>query len=173
MRAKCDPVFLKTRQRLAAPLKESFKMYTTAKGRVVYLFYRLAQQKSMRVILEAKEPPPIFGPSVAIVKNPINSIYAISIYISDNGILINYIIQYLTPKIVKWVRKLCFAQNAERNLPATKNSVPNVGHCLKHSLLISVRRLPTLKGHNFKILCRMLGPGNREIRDKPPMRILI
>lgn len=165
---------MRTRQRLAAPLKESFKMYTTAKGRVVYLFYRLAQQKSMRVILKAKEPPPFFGPSVAIVKNPINSIHAISIYIfTDNGILINYIIQYLTPKIVKWVRKLCFAQNAERNLPATKNSVPNVGHRLKHSLLISVRRLPTLKGHNFKILCRMLGPGNREIRDKPPMRILI
>ena len=163
---------MRTRQRLAAPLKESFKMYTTAKGRVVYLFYRLAQQKSMRVILEAKEPMPFFGPSVAIVKNLINSIYAISIY-AIYQIMEYYIIQYLTPKIVKWVRKLCFAQNAERNLPATKNSVPNVGHRLKHSLLISVRRLPTLKGHNFKILCRMLGPGNREIRDKPPMRILI
>ena len=78
---KMRPRFLRTRQRLAAPLKESFKMYTTAKGRVVYLFYRLAQQKSMRGILKEKEWSTLFRPSAAIVKNPINSIYAISIYI--------------------------------------------------------------------------------------------
>ena len=65
----------------ACKMRPRFFENKTAKGRVVYLFYRLAQQKSMRVILEAKEPPPFFGPSVAIVKNPINSIHAISIYI--------------------------------------------------------------------------------------------
>ena len=52
-------------------------MYTTAKGRVVYLFYRLAQQKSMRGILKEKEWSTLFRPSAAIA----NRVYANNIYI--------------------------------------------------------------------------------------------
>lgn len=117
----------------------------------------------MRGILKEKEWSTLFRPSAAITTEYMPTTYIFT----DNGILIKYIIEL---QKVEWVRKVCFAQNAEHKPPTTKNSAPIAVHRSKLRLLISVRRFPK---HRLSNLPKTLGPGNREIRVKPPMQILI